>query len=139
MKTLPPDAARSADASVDASTWDAMNDALCDVTLVNEDRVRAAVADRADDTEIEGLAETFQVLASPTRLRLIEALTRGEMCVCDLAAVAGVSQSAVSHHLRMMRALRLVRYRKESRMAYYRLDDAHIEAVFATGLEHVRE
>ncbi|MEX2473081.1 MAG: metalloregulator ArsR/SmtB family transcription factor [Gemmatimonadota bacterium] len=115
------------------------DDALCDLTLVHEDRVRAARAARADGSEMEALAETFQVLASPTRLRLIEALTRGEMCVCDLAAVSGVSQSAVSHHLRMMRALRLVRYRKESRMAYYRLDDAHIEAVFRTGLEHVRE
>lgn len=114
-------------------------DALCDVTLVNEPRVRTAMSYQAAGPEIEALAETFQVLASPTRLRLIEALTGGEMCVCDLAAVAGVSQSAVSHHLRMMRALRLVRYRKESRMAYYRLDDDHIEAVFATGLEHVRE
>ncbi len=115
------------------------SDALCEVTLVNEGRVREAVTTGADSAEIARLAETFQVLASPTRLRLIEALTGGEMCVCDLAAVAGVSQSAVSHHLRMMRALRLVRYRKESRMAYYRLDDRHIEDVFATGLEHVRE
>lgn len=118
---------------------DPATDALCEVTLVDEKRVREAVARGADAAEIERLAETFQVLASPTRLRLIEALTGGEMCVCDLAAVTGVSQSAVSHHLRMMRALRLVRYRKESRMAYYRLDDDHIEDVFATGLEHVRE
>ena len=73
------------------------------------------------------------------KTKLIEALTGGEMCVCDLAAVAGVSQSAVSHHLRVMRALRLVRFRKESRMAYYRLDDDHIGSVFATGLEHVGE
>lgn len=118
---------------------DALDDALCDVTLVHEDRVRAARAASANGSEMEALAETFQVLASATRLRLIEALTRGEMCVCDLAAVAGVSQSAVSHHLRVMRALRLVRYRKESRMAYYRLDDEHIEAVYRLGLEHVRE
>lgn len=128
-----------ADPAAAPETGHVPDDALCDVTLVHEDRVRAARAARADGSEIDGLAETFQVLASPTRLRLIEALTRGEMCVCDLAAVSGVSQSAVSHHLRMMRALRLVRYRKESRMAYYRLDDAHIEAVFQMGLEHVRE
>lgn len=128
-----------ADPTAAPETDDVRDDALCDVTLVHEDRVRAARAARADGPEIDALAETFQVLASSTRLRLIEALTRGEMCVCDLAAVSGVSQSAVSHHLRMMRALRLVRYRKESRMAYYRLDDAHIEAVFQMGLEHVRE
>lgn len=131
--------ASPADPSAAPEVDDQRDDALCDVTLVHEDRVRAARAARADGSEIEALAETFQVLASPTRLRLIEALTGGEMCVCDLAAVSGVSQSAVSHHLRMMRALRLVRYRKESRMAYYRLDDAHIEAVFRMGLEHVRE
>lgn len=128
-----------ADPTAAPEMGDALDDALCDVTLVHEDRVRATRAARADGAEIDALAETFQVLASPTRLRLIEALTRGEMCVCDLAAVSGVSQSAVSHHLRMMRALRLVRYRKESRMAYYRLDDAHIETVFRMGLEHVRE
>jgi len=114
-------------------------DALCDVEMVDAASVRAAVARQAPDGELERLAETFQVLASPTRLRLIEALAAGEMCVCDLAAVAGVSQSAVSHHLRMMRALRLVRYRKDRRMAYYRLDDDHIAQVFGTGLEHVRE
>lgn len=111
----------------------------CEVTLVHEDRVQGALRDRASEGQIQSLAETFQVLASPTRLRIIEALAGGELCVCDLAAVAGVSQSAVSHHLRMMRALRLVRYRKESRMAYYRLDDDHIGVLFGTGLEHVRE
>lgn len=116
-----------------------VDDALCDVTVVNEGRVRSTLAECAASEEIQALAETFQVLASPTRLRLIEALAGGEMCVCDLAAVSGVSQSAVSHHLRVMRALRLVRYRKESRMAYYRLDDEHIEAVFRMGMEHVRE
>lgn len=116
-----------------------VDDTLCDIEMVDAAAVRAAVARQAPDDDLERLAETFQVLASPTRLRLIEALAGGEMCVCDLAAVAGVSQSAVSHHLRMMRALRLVRYRKDRRMAYYRLDDDHIAEVFRTGLEHVRE
>ena len=114
-------------------------DALCDVHFVDEGAVRDALSDRATDREIDRLAETFQLLASPTRLRIIEALAGRELCVCDLAALTEVSQSAVSHHLRMMRALRLVRYRKESRMAYYRLDDDHIGGLFDTGLEHVRE
>ncbi|MEX2465514.1 MAG: metalloregulator ArsR/SmtB family transcription factor [Gemmatimonadota bacterium] len=114
-------------------------DGLCEVDLVDEDVVRDAMSGRAADQDVDRLAETFQVLASPTRLRILEALAGRELCVCDLAALAGVSQSAVSHHLRMMRALRLVRYRKESRMAYYRLDDDHIGVLLATGLEHVRE
>jgi ArsR family transcriptional regulator, lead/cadmium/zinc/bismuth-responsive transcriptional repressor len=116
-----------------------VDDALCDVHLVDEDAVRDALSGRAADREIDRLAETFQLLASPTRLRIMEALAGRELCVCDLAALTGVSQSAVSHHLRMMRALRLVRYRRESRMAYYRLDDDHIGVLFDTGLEHIRE
>jgi ArsR family transcriptional regulator len=116
-----------------------IDDVLCEVSLIDDEAVREAWARRAPEGDIGRLAETFQVLASPTRLRIIEALAGGELCVCDLAALTGVSQSAVSHHLRMMRALRLVRYRKEARMAYYRLDDDHIGMLFGTGLEHVRE
>jgi ArsR family transcriptional regulator, lead/cadmium/zinc/bismuth-responsive transcriptional repressor len=85
------------------------------------------------------LADTFQMLASPTRLRIVEALSVRELCVCDLAAVVGVSQSAVSHQLRQLRQMRIVRYRKDGRMAYYRLDDPHVETLFGTGLAHVRE
>ena len=69
----------------------------------------------------------------------MEALSRRELCVCDLAAAVDASQSSVSHHLRQLRQMRIVRYRKEGRMAYYRLDDDHISALFETGLEHVRE
>jgi ArsR family transcriptional regulator, lead/cadmium/zinc/bismuth-responsive transcriptional repressor len=123
----------------DEPTETPIEDALCDVHVVDEDAVRDVLSGRATDREIDQLAETFQLLASPTRLRIMEALSGRELCVCDLAALTGVSQSAVSHHLRMMRALRLVRYRKESRMAYYRLDDDHIGVLFDTGLEHVRE
>ena len=98
-----------------------------------------ALRARASDPEVDGLAALFQVLASPTRLRLVEALVGRELCVCDLSVLAEVSPSAVSHHLRQLRELRLVRYRKEGRMAYYRLDDDHVEALFRLGLEHVRE
>jgi ArsR family transcriptional regulator len=85
------------------------------------------------------LAETFQVLANPTRLRIVEALARRELCVWDLAVVAGTSHSAVSHHLRQLRQMKIVRYRKEGRMAFYRLDDAHIAQIFQMGREHVEE
>lgn len=114
-------------------------DALCEVHLVDEDAVRTAMTDRATEEEVTYVADLFQILASPTRLRMVEALAGRELCVCDLSAVVGVSESAVSHHLRQMRQMRIVTYRKEGRMAYYRLDDAHIEQLFGTGLEHVRE
>lgn len=113
--------------------------ALCDVLAVDEEAVQAALEGRATDEEVTYVADLFQILASTTRLRMVEALAGRELCVCDLAAVVGVSESAVSHHLRQMRQMRIVAYRKEGRMAYYRLDDAHIEGLFDTGLEHVRE
>lgn len=115
------------------------DDARCDVRAVNEDAVAEVRDARAADHHLAHLAETFQVLASTTRLRLVEALARQEFCVCDLAALVEVSESAVSHHLRQMRELRIVRYRKEGRMAYYRLDDGHVADLFRLGLDHVRE
>lgn len=114
-------------------------DALCDVHVIDAVAVQTALQDRATDEEVTYVADLFQILASPTRLRMVEALAGRELCVCDLSAVVGVSESAVSHHLRQMRQMRIVAYRKDGRMAYYRLDDAHIEGLFDTGLEHVRE
>ncbi len=85
------------------------------------------------------LAETFRVLGDPTRVRLLDALSRAELCVCDLASLLGSSESAVSHQLRLLRNLRLVRPRREGRMMFYSLDDQHIVKLFAQGLEHVQE
>lgn len=115
------------------------SDDLCDLHLIHEDSVHAALRTQADEDTLTYLADLFQILASPTRLRIVEALMDQELCVCDLAAVVGTSQSAVSHHLRQLRQMRIVSYRKRGRMAYYRLDDQHIADLFATGLEHVRE
>lgn len=115
------------------------NEALCDVEVVHEEAVADALASRAADEDIDRLSDMFGMLASATRLRLLEALAVRELCVCDLAAVAGVSQSAVSHHLRLLRQLRMVSYRKEGRMAYYRLNDGHVAEILASGLDHARE
>ena len=88
---------------------------------------------------VAALAETFKILGDPTRLRIAYALAREELCVCDLAAVLGVSQSVVSHSLRALRQMRLVRYRKAGKVAYYALDDDHIAALLAEGFRHVEE
>lgn len=88
---------------------------------------------------LAALAETFKVLGDPTRVRIAWALSREELCVCDLAALLGMSQSAVSHSLRALRDLRLVRHRKEGRIAYYALDDEHIASLLHQGLQHVEE
>ncbi len=106
---------------------------------MNEDAVRAALRSRSAEEDIGRLAEMFGILGSSTRLRLLEALAEQELCVCDLSAVVGVSQSAVSHHLRLLRQLRMVSFRKEGRMAYYRLNDEHVAGIIDSGLSHARE
>ena len=87
----------------------------------------------------QALAETFRVLGDPTRIRLIAAMALAERCVSDLASLVGMSESAVSHQLRMLRAARLVRTRRAGRQVFYTLDDGHILALFEQGLSHVHE
>jgi len=85
------------------------------------------------------LAETFKVLGDPTRIKIAFALSREELCVCDLASLLGASPSAVSHSLRALRQLRLVRFRREGKIAYYSLDDDHLRQLLDLGFEHVEE
>ena len=109
----------------------------CEIETIHPENVRLARAGLLDGDSAQTLAETFEALADPNRLRLISALFGQELCVCDLAAVLGMSQSAVSHQLRYLRALHLVRARKDGRVVYYNLDDDHIRDLFQRGLEHV--
>lgn len=111
--------------------------ATCEETTIHEGDVRAASQTLIDGWTAERLAQTFSALADPTRLRLISALSGRELCVCDLSVVLGMSQSAVSHQLRLLRNLHLVRFHKEGRVVYYALDDAHIQELYQRGLEHV--
>lgn len=110
-----------------------------DRRVVHDEAVRQAVGEQAGAEQLARLADTFQMLSNPTRLRIVDVLATREMCVRDLAAVVGASPSAVSHHLRHLRQMQIVRYRKEGRMAYYRLDDEHVASLYAIGLAHVRE
>jgi DNA-binding transcriptional ArsR family regulator len=108
----------------------------CAVRVVDPDRV-AAVCERmpaADD--LADTADVFGLLSDPNRLRLLVALLDGELCVCDLAAVTGQSESAVSHALRLLRAHRIVVARRARRMAYYRLDDPHVRMLLDLALAH---
>ncbi len=111
----------------------------CRVRLVHLDRVHRARGEAIPETELERLALTFKVLGDPTRLKIFAALAGGEMCVCDLAAYLGLSESAVSHQLRRMREQALVRPRRDGQVLYYALDDAHVADLLRLGLEHVRE
>ena len=92
-----------------------------------------------DAATLEGLTEIFRVLGDPTRVRILDALSGGEMCVGDLAERLGVTESAVSHQLRLLRGARIVRPRRDGRMIFYSLDDRHVLALFEQGLRHVQE
>jgi len=101
--------------------------------------VRSARQALSPEREILSLAETFKTLGDPTRVKVLQALSVEELCVCDLARLLGISESATSHQLRVLRNKKLVRYRKEGKMAFYSLDDAHIDVLMKVALQHVGE
>ena len=88
---------------------------------------------------VEALADTFRVLGDPTRVRILDALAAGELCVCDIASLVGISESAASHQLRLLRGMRLVRPRRAGRLVYYAVDDHHILELLKQALTHVEE
>lgn len=112
---------------------------VCEVAVVHEEKVRAVKERLLPGRTARGVAEIFKVMGEPTRAQIVHALAQEELCVCDLAAVLGMSVSAVSHHLRLLRNLRLVKFRKDGRMVYYSLDDEHVISIFMEGLRHVKE
>jgi DNA-binding transcriptional ArsR family regulator len=110
---------------------------LCKSTEADEARVLAAQQNLISGHTAALLAQTFKALGDPTRVCIISALLHDELCVHELSHVVGASQSAVSHQLRKLREMRLVRFRKEGRHVFYTLDDDHIYDLFRQGLEHV--
>ncbi len=110
----------------------------CEIYHVNEEMVRQAQAQLVDGLNATQLAEFFKALSDPTRVRIISALSAAELCVCDLAATLGMSQSAISHQLRLLRQLRLVKRRKAGQIVFYSLDDEHVSALFHQGMDHVQ-
>ena len=112
---------------------------VCDEPFVQAD-ILASVRPRLVEPEAAvELAATFAVLGDPTRVRLLDALAQRELCVCELAELVSSTESAVSHQLRLLRSLRLVRSRRSGRMVYYALDDAHIRALLTQGRRHIEE
>jgi len=89
------------------------------------------------ESAIQSLTESFKALADPTRIRMLHNLTRRELCVCDLAEVLGMTQSAVSHQLRYLRTLRIVKSRRDGNTVYYTCDDAHIVGLLQMGIDHI--
>lgn len=111
----------------------------CNTSIIHEDKVREIKESIPSDETLYDLAEFFKVFGDSTRIKIICALFKSEMCVCDLAALLNVSQSAISHQLRTLKGARLVRFRREGKVVYYSLDDEHIKHIFDEGLRHITE
>jgi DNA-binding transcriptional ArsR family regulator len=120
-------------------TQSSSRDDLCDVRVIHAERLAVARDDALASEEVAQLSTLYKALGDPTRLQLLLGLRDDEMCVCDLAALAGVSESAISHQLRKLRDWGVVRNRREGQILFYSLDDDCIDRLLEVGLEHVRE
>jgi DNA-binding transcriptional ArsR family regulator len=109
----------------------------CEVLLFNEERVRRVREQMLSAFELQELADTFKLLAHPTRIRILRALSEEELCVCDLAQVLGLSVSATSHQLQAMRRMKLVRYRMAGKLAYYSMSDHYVLDLLNDALGHL--
>ncbi|HCB99993.1 MAG TPA: transcriptional regulator [Ruminococcaceae bacterium] len=115
------------------------DDGLCRAVVVHEETVQKVKREMSTEDTYYDMAEFFHVFDDATRLKIIDALLVSEMCVCDLSAAIGMSQSAISHHLKVLRQARVIRLRRQGKMAYYSLCDGHIRSIFQQGQTHVEE
>jgi ArsR family transcriptional regulator len=111
----------------------------CDCTVIHEDTVNSVKAQMPDDEWLYDLAELFKVLGDSTRVKILYAIDSSEMCVCDIAYLLNITNSAVSHQLRVLKQARLVRCRKDGKIVYYSLNDDHVKQIFSQGMEHINE
>ena len=112
---------------------------ICEVNIIHDETVNKVKNIMPEDGLIYDLAELFKVFADSTRMKIIYALMEEELCVCDIAAIVGTTQSAISHQLRILKQSKLVKYRKEGKVVYYSLDDEHVRKIFEIGKEHIEE
>lgn len=111
----------------------------CDCTIIHEDVVERATKNMPNEELLYDLAELFKVFGDSTRVRILCALDEAEMCVCDIASVLNMTQSAISHQLRFLKQARLVKNRRDGKVVYYSLDDEHVRTIFDDGLAHIKE
>jgi DNA-binding transcriptional ArsR family regulator len=126
-------------AEIETAAATSERDEVCELKYASAEAVEDVRQTLISDQAAVALAATFSVLGDPTRVRLLDALARRELCVCELAELIGSSESAVSHQLRLLRSLRLVRSRRSGRMIFYRLDDDHIRQLLDQSRRHIEE
>lgn len=113
--------------------------ACCEFIHVHEDIVQRVNAEMPDEEVLYDLAELFKIFGDSTRIRILYVLFESEMCVCDIAQLLGMSQSAISHQLRALKQSKLVKYRREGKTVFYSLADAHVRTILDQGMEHIAE
>ena len=111
----------------------------CDFIYVHEEVVNQVLEVMPTDEELQSLADFFRIFGDSTRIRILYALSQSELCVCDIASLLGMGQSAISHQLRILKQMRLVKLRREGKSVLYSLADGHIETILAQGMEHIGE
>ena len=111
----------------------------CDYMHIHEDIVKKVQGELPDEEVLYDLAELFKIFGDSTRIRILYALFESEMCVCDIAQLLGMTQSAISHQLRILKGSKLVKYRREGKTVFYSLADGHVRTIINQGLEHVEE
>ena len=116
-----------------------MSDEFCSCDIVHDNIIEIVRQKMPQEEKLYDLAELFKVFGDTTRVKIISALFEAEMCVCDIAELLSMTQSAISHQLRVLRQARLVKHRKEGKVVFYSLDDEHIKTIFNQGLEHILE
>lgn len=112
---------------------------ICKCNVVHEEIIKKVKDEMIDEETLQDISDLFKVFSDSTRIKIIFALFKSEMCVCDIATLLQMNQSAISHQLRVLKQARLVKYRKEGKSVYYSLDDNHIEEIFHMALEHINE
>ena len=111
----------------------------CSCNVIHGEIVNKVKEKLPKDETLYDLAELFKVFGDSTRIKILCALFESEMCVCDLSVLLNVSQSAISHQLRVLKQSKLVKFRKEGKIVYYSLDDEHVKEIFEKGCEHIEE
>lgn len=112
---------------------------LCECNIIHNDAITKAKEILPEENEIYDLADFFKMFGDSTRIKIMCALDNGEMCVCDLAILLGMTKSAVSHQLKSLKQANLVKYRKEGKSVIYSLADDHVKLIVEMGLDHIRE
>lgn len=129
----------SQDNEKDLSNKTSKEVASCNCLVVHEDIIEQVKKSMPEEEVLYDLAEVFKVFGDSTRIKILWALLESEMCVCDLSVLLNMTQSAISHQLRVLKQARLVKYRKSGKIVYYSLDDEHVEGIIHQGLIHLKE